>query len=427
MTDLVPETLPAPPSREWGHAQPGVWEDEFDNPELRFPAAYRTFDEMLRHPQVNSAFASVILPILRTTWRIDGTDCREEVVRHVAADMSLPIVGEGDVAYGSGYAEERFSWNEHLPAAVRGMFSVGHSFFEQKAELSPVDGRWHLVKLGYRSPRTITVKVARDGGLVSLEQCQASDAGILRGVSYAQPITLPLSRVVVYTHDKVGTNWRGRSMLVPAYMDWRTDLLNRAQQRTLFERHASPSPVYEAGSDEKSLDAGKKVATDYRSGQSSGAAIPAGAKLHLPGLEGTLPNLDQALTRNSENIARAFRAHFLNLGTATGTGSYALSNALQSFFTLTVQGNAEEVGRIGSRYVVRDIVDWNWGPAERAPRLVFDEIGSRADALIEAIAALVTAGVLQPDEALEKYLRTTLGLPPARGGSIPTSTEEPAA
>ncbi|MGI8682063.1 MAG: phage portal protein family protein [Mycobacteriales bacterium] len=399
-----------------------MWEDEFDNPELRFPAAYRTFDEMLRHPQVNSAFASVILPILRTTWRIDGTGCREEVVRHVAADMSLPIVGEGDVAYGSGYAEERFSWSEHLPAAVHGMFAHGHAYFEQKAEFDPIDGRWHLVKLGYRSPRTITAKVARDGGLISLEQDPSGATGIY--TSGARPISLPLRRVVVYTHDKVGTNWRGRSMLVPAYMDWRTDLLNRSQQRTLFERHASPSPVYEAAESESSLEAGKKVATDYRSGQSSGAAIPAGAKLHLPGLEGSLPNLDQALVRNSENIARAFRAHFLNLGTATGTGSYALSNALQSFFTLTVQGNAEEVARIGSRYVVRDIVDWNWGPAERAPRLVFDEIGSRSDALIEAIAALVTAGVLQPDEALEKYLRTTLGLPPAHGGAPNTPAQE---
>lgn len=415
--------LATAPARELGHAHDASFDQAHRNRDLRFPRAYDTFDRMLEHPQVSSAFASVIMPILRTTWRIDGTGCDEEVTNHVAADMSLPIVGQGDSNVPTRQAEDRFSWGEHVQLAAPLAFGYGHAFFEQVAEQDE-DGLWHLVKLGYRAPRTITkINTARDGGLVSIEQSPFGGNPLTRQVGSAKVTPMSVGRLVVYTHDRVGTNWRGRSMLLPAYMPWRTDLINRDQQRTLFDRHSSPSPVYEAAEGEKDLAPGRKIATAYRVGDAAGAAIPAGAKLHHPGIDGSVPDLDKALGRNNEDIARAFRAHFLNLGTATGTGSYALSNALQSFFTLTIQANAEEIARTGSRYIIRDIVDWNWGPGTRAPRLVFDEIGSRRDALVDAISGLVGAGVLKPDEELEQFLRTVLGLPP-RDSNAPAPQEE---
>ncbi len=54
----------------------------------------------------------------------------------------------------------------------------------------------------------------------------------------------------------------------------------------------------------------------------------------------------------------------------------------------------------------------NWGPDEPAPRLVFEEIGSRQAATAQAIKLLVDAGVFYPDRQMEEALRQQLGLPP---------------
>ncbi|MDP1098190.1 hypothetical protein Q6288_29385, partial [Klebsiella quasipneumoniae] len=49
--------------------------------------------------------------------------------------------------------------------------------------------------------------------------------------------------------------------------------------------------------------------------------------------------------------------------------------------------------------------------SEAAPRIVFDEIGSRQDATAASLALLVQNGLLEADEALKIAVRQNLGLP----------------
>lgn len=410
----------APPSRELGYSQvdAGWWWDGLSNekvPELRWPAAYDTYDDMMANAQVSSVLRAVMMPILRTGWRIDGTGCDPKITEHVAGDMSLPIVGKGNEAH-RGAAEERFSWAEHLETALEEMLGYGHSFYEQKAYLGR-DGLWHLQKLGYRPPRTITkINVARDGGLVSLEQTPGPAFGLVRPAVDSQVKELDVGRIVVYVHGRKGGNWRGRSLLRPAYVPW---LLNQRAKRVEMitaERTGSPLVVYIAGEGETDLSTGEGIARRVRAGQTAGVAIPHGADIKLRGIEGTLPDLDKVKQYNDDQIARGVLAHFLNLGTQTG--SWALGSTFADFFTLSLQAVADEVRRVASRHIVRDIVEWNW-PGARAPQLVFDEIGTRQDTIVQAIATLVGAGVLKPDEDLELFIRTTLGLP-GRGAASET-------
>ncbi|MGH8941083.1 MAG: phage portal protein family protein, partial [Actinomycetes bacterium] len=315
-------------------------------PELRFPAAYDTYDDMMTNAQVSSVLRAVMMPILRTGWRIDGTGCRPEITEHVAGDMSLPIVGQGNEVQ-RGSAEERFSWAEHLDLALEEMLGYGHSFYEQKAYLGD-DGFWHLQKLGYRPPRTITkIHVARDGGLVALEQTPGPMLGRPRSTDLT-PRQLPVRRVVVYVHGRKGGNWRGRSLLRPAYVPW---LLNQRAKRVEMitaERAGSPVVVYVGAEGETDLTAGEKIATRVRAGQTAGVAVPHGAEILLKGVEGTLPDLHKTKQYNDEQIARGVLAHFLNLGSQTG--SWALGSTFADFFTLSLQAVADEVARIASRH-----------------------------------------------------------------------------
>lgn len=426
MTTSAPEPLSVP-QRELGVGSSGAPVDWWDSlseekvPELRWPTAYGVYDDMMRSAQVAGVFSSVLQTILGTGWRLDGTGCRDDIVLHCARDLSLPIVGVNDQDDDSKLpVEDKFSWDEHVEVAADEYLRYGHSIFEQKAVGGPdgPDGLWHLGKLGWRSGRTITkYNVARDGGLVSLEQSPLATTGLI--VPKLTPAKLPVSRVVVYVRNRRGGNWRGESLLRPGYGPWMMSARAQRIELILGERAGSPVVVYEAAEGETDLAKGKRIATEVRVGGRAGAAIPHGAKLTLKGIDGELPDLDKMVRRHDERIAGSMLANFLNLGSQSGTGSYALGSTFFNAFVLALQKIAKDIARTGSRHVVADLVAWNW-PGERAPRIVFDEIGARRDALVQALATLVNAGVLTADQDLEEFVRAAIGVPSRGPGPRPT-------
>ncbi|MFF3867361.1 DUF935 family protein [Micromonospora sp. NPDC001898] len=397
-------TSPAAPVNEIGYASTstsGSWwsvVEEEPTPELRWPASVPVYDAMRsQDAQVASVLRAVTLPVRRTPWRIDPAGARDEVVKLVADDLGLPIVGQNPPA--PPRTRDRFSWPEHLRQAL-GMLPFGHAFFEQVYRID--GGRARLRKLAPRLPRTIEkVEVADDGGLVSITQF-SSKVG-------QQQRPIPVDRLVVYVHEREGGNWIGRSLLRPAYKHWLIkDRLLRVQAQTI-ERNGMGIPVYEGADGEEDLTKGLAMAKAWRSGNSAGSATPHGAKLRLAGVEGALPNADLPIRYHDEQIARAVLAHFLNLGTQTG--SWALGTTFADFFTLSLQTLAQQIADVATQHIVEDLVDLNFGETEPAPRVVFDEIGSRQAATAAALKMLMDAGAIFPDRATEEFLRQQYGLP----------------
>ncbi len=383
----------------WGMAQAET------TPELQWPASVAVFDRMRTDSQVSSVLRAVIAPVMRTTWRVDGNGCRDEVTDHISRDLRLPIVGAGNdlpTVRGKG----RFSWNRHIGLALL-MLPFGHMFFEQVYRFDD-QGKVHLRKLGPRLPRTISkLNVAKDGGLVSLEQLPPSGFYNPQVKTSGSP-TIPVNRLVAYVWEREG-DWLGRSLIRPAYKNWLLkDRLLRVDNQSK-ERNGMGLPVYTAAEGNADLAAGTEIATKVRAGDNSGAGVPNGATLELQGVKGQLPDNLASVRYHDEQIARTALGHFLNLGSQTG--SWALGSTFADFFTLSLQAVAEEVRDTATSHVIEDLVDINFGPEEPAPRLVFDEIGSRRDATAEAIKVLVDAGVINNDEDLEEFVRTSYSLP----------------
>ena len=413
-----PIQVPAP-VRERGYARAhngtGWWDDitKETTPELRWPLSIAVFDRMRKQDaQVASVLRAVTSPIIRTRWSIDGRGCADEVTEFVAKNLGLPILNaDPDETFEAGLrGRDRFSWDDHLRLALL-MLPFGHMFFEQVYRYDETSGRFMLRKLGERHPSTIaSVQVARDGGLQSITQRGTDLLGGL-GVSYSGVqggVTLPVSRLVAYVLDREGGNWLGQSLLRAAYKNW---LLKDRALRTwsqTIDRQGMGLPVYTAAPGEATLDAGQEIAAGARSGDNSGAALPNGADLELLGVQGTLPDIDAFVRYQDEQIARAVLAHFLNLGTQTG--SWALGSTFADFFTLSLQAVAEGVRDTATRHIVEDLVDINFGPTVAAPRIAFDEIGSRASELDRVREA---AG-LASDADLVKFLRT---VPAQQGGT----------
>lgn len=407
------------PTSEKGYADSssGWWTalDEEETPELQWPKNVSVYDKMRRQDaQVISVLRAVTLPIRRTAWRIDPNGASPEVAQQVADDLGLDLVGD-DPNRKVVRTRDRFSWSEHLRLSLL-MLPFGHSVFEQVYRIDD-SGRARLRKLAWRPPKTIArIDVAGDGGLVAIHQ-----HGSTGGTGKAAP-RMGVNQLVVYVNDREGGNWLGQSLLRPAYKYWLLkDRLLRVQAQTV-DRNGLGIPVYEGSkvhdsvigeqrvSQEKDeVNAGLKLARGLRSGDNAGAAIPNSAKLTMKGVEGDLPDADVPIRYYDEQIARAVLAHFLNLGTETG--SWALGSTFADFFTLSLQTVAMQIADTVTQHIIEDLVDLNWGPDEPAPKLVFDEIGSRHPATAEAIKALIDCGALTADPALETHLRTIYGLP----------------
>lgn len=386
-------------TREIGYAHDDsspFWSSRETAPELQWPLSIRVFDEMRRQDaQCASVLRAVTMPIRRTQWRIAPNGARPEVVQAISQDLGLPIVGVKEST--RRRARGRFSWGDHLRQALL-MLPFGHMYFEQVYRVE--DGMYHLHKLAPRMPQSISgINVARDGGLVSIEQ-------------FGTDKPIPVGQLVAYVNEREGGDWLGTSLLRPAYKNWMIkDILLRVQAQTI-DRNGMGVPVYEAGEhdEQAQLDAGEKIAQSYRSGDASGASLPWKARLRLLGVEGNLPDAQPAIDYHDSQIGRSVLAHFLNLGSQTG--SWALGSTFADFFVMSLQTSAEAVRDIANQHIVEDLVDANWGEDEPAPLIVCDEIGSRKEPTAEAIKILVDAGILTPDATLEQAVRDDYGLPP---------------
>lgn len=384
-----------------------------NNADLAWPASVEVFDRMRKEDsQVSSVLRAVTLPIRSAKWSLDVEGVRDEVAALVAGDLGIAVRGRGQVS--TVRSRGRFSWQEHLRLALL-EFVYGHAFFEQVYDVRRGDGLAHLAKLAWRPPRTISaMNVAPDGGLLSIEQWAAD----------GKAVRIPVSRLVAYVNDREGGEWYGQSLLRSAYKNWLLkDRLLRSQALTV-ERNGLGVPVYTgAKAPDKAtvaeskewMDAqreeGLKVAQSFRAGQTAGASIPASSSLDLKGVSGTLPDTDAPIRYHDEQIARSVLAHFLNLGTETG--SWALGSTFADFFTQSLNAGAQQIRDVVQQHVIEDLVDLNWGKDEPAPRLRFEPIGKEHPATAEAVKALTDAGALTIDDDVEAYVRDLYGLPTA--------------
>lgn len=432
MTSAVPARPVAksgtavPATREKGYVIPNVglmdgytfedWLTGEQVPELRWPHCLHVLARMEREDsRVASLLAAIAQPILRTQWRIDPNGAPDEVVEFIAKNMVLPVVGESGDADPLPRSRGRFSFAHHLAGIPNSLNVFGHDVYEQVYRWDAERGKFWLHKLGSRPQHTIAAfHTARDGGLIDVEQKEAHSG---------QTAKLPVKRLVVYTRDMLPGQWHGRSLLRPAYKHWLLkDELIRIQA-VAIRRNGMGVPIGTTpeGAAQEEVNALAEIAQNYRGGDNSGAALPGGADLKLLGVQGNLPNIQQAIEYHDKSIALAGLGHFLNL---SGGGSYALATVQESTFNQLVQSFGESIRDTANAHIIEDIVDVNFGPEVQAPRLVFDDIGAQQELTAAALNLLVQAGLLVPDPMVEQAIRQRMSLPPAQQGESESSGED---
>lgn len=397
-------------TREVGSARSGysraLVEDSWD---LRFPHSARVYAKMSREDaQVKSVINAVCLPIRRAEWWLDPNGADDEIVRHVAGDLRLNILGDTDTESTSPYAAH-VSWKAHIEQALKALV-YGHMFFEQVYRVGD-DGKEHLWKLAPRWPGTIQkIHVADDGGFQGITQYGTGASGLV----VSDKPQIPVDNLVAYIHDDEGGQWTGTSILRPSYKHWHLrDQLLRLEV-TILDRNGMGLPVY-VGSQitnnpDKDLADGWQIVEKARSGESSGAAIPAGAELKILGVSGQLVSPREAITYHDRMIAKAVLAHFLNLD-AQG-GSFALASTQADLFVQSLQTIAEWIADVATQHIVEDLVRIAYPDYTGSlPKIICDPIASKKEYTPEQITALANAKVIFTDAVLDEHIRRVGGLP----------------
>lgn len=384
-------------------------------PELLYPESVATYGKMRNDPQLTAVLNAYTLPLRQAPKYVDPAGCRAEVVKLIADDLGLPVLGREDKP---GPARRRgVDFDEHFRIALLNLI-FGHMPFAQRYEI--LDGKARLAELAERMPTTIT-------------EIQTTDDGKLAGMlQYGEKSPVPAKDLVWYVHEREGSAWQGRSMLRSAYGPW---LLKHEMWRVLATSNRRfgmgvPTVNAPAGATGEQLEQAKLLASAIRVGDQSGVGLPDGFTLQLQGVTGSTPNTLDFIRYLDGQMAQMALASVLNLD-ASPNGSRALGDTFVNLLLTSLNAIASEMASVLTRLAVQ-IVDYNWGEQENAPRIVIGDVGSRPEITAEAIVALMGAGAVTPDDDLEAWVRERWTLPEKPDAPepepvpVPPAPEDPA-
>ncbi len=382
--------------------------------ELKWPQSVRSYDIMRTDSQLSALYRAMTMPIRRYKWLLNPNGANPTLVEQLAADIGLDIKGQDPLP--RGRRRGRFSFNKHLSDSLLALI-YGHMYFEQVGQID--NGMWRLRKLAARMPRTIgQINIDDDGSLISIKQNLPTGQGSLLSGGYGGIIggpEIPVGHLVGYIWDQEGDSWVGRSLFRDCYKNWllkdrllRIDTINHEKAGGVAIAEAAP------GATPRELAALSKMAQEFKVGEDSGGAVPAGTKFDLKRI-GSASDVIASIRYHDESMARLFLMMFMQLG-QTETGSRALGGTFVEYAYITQRAVAEWFCDIFSSHVIEDWVDWNYGEDVQAPLLTY--VIEEPDEYLPVIdlCNLVNANLLTVDPELEDTLRERFHLSPRMEG-----------
>lgn len=223
--------------------------------------------------------------------------------------------------------------------------------------------------------------------------------------------------LTVISMDQEGDNYEGISLLRPCYGAWSRKQMDLKLLAIGIEKTAIPTPTAK-------IPAGRETSPQYdqmvevlerlTTHQSNWVTYPEGWEIGSLTISFDADKVKSAIQFENEEMTFAFLANFLLLGAGGNGGAYSLSADLSDFFTKSIlyiaETIADEFNAVG-----RELIDINFGPQEKYPKLtpvgIIDQIGAEFATLLKTLA---DGKFLTPDDNIEAQLRRRLKLPVMR-------------
>jgi hypothetical protein len=361
--------------------------------EMRYPQAYKRFDEMRKNSPVIGGMLTAIDQTLRSIkWQF-ASDSGDE-------DPRLEFLNEAR----DGMSQ---SWNDFISEALT-MLPFG---FAAHAIWYKRDKRGRMVWRRFPMLAQNTI-----------ERWDIDDDGSVNGLWQrfrAEEEYIPIERVLLFRARTEHNNPEGISILRTAWIPYYY-LKNIMQIEAIgIERDLAGLPMIKlpetATTDESdtSSDANKaaKIVRNIRNDEQAGLVLPAGWDFNLVSTGGGRQvDTDIVIRRYESRILMSTLSQFLLLG-QDSVGSLALSSDQTDFFTMSANAVADIIANTFTSYAVRRLLELNGMDADGV-RLEHTPAGDVDTKLLgEALAQFTQAGYLTPTAQDEAWARALLRMP----------------
>ena len=411
----------------------GVITGKEQNPKLTGLSWVQEAEEMLRtDPIVRRSWHMLRQTLLSASWRfeagVEGDLVAEELARFANECFGF-----------DGYAGQMtMSWEEQLSYLFE-FVPLGYRYAEEIYRVGPDSNGKIKVWLDHyadREPSAHQRWLSRDN--------QHLD-GVLQntvGLTYT-PEPIPAHKLLLLTLNRTGSNFEGVGMLRPVWWWWRTKQRVANLMCVGLDRWAVPTPKVKVdrsqaemlgltdGDIDVMVNDAEAQAQAFISAEQSylveNAAVSFDTYAAQPNLYADGPI--SIITKCDSQIAAAFLTQFADLGN-TETGARSVGEIHLSVFRRAainlcdlVASQVSGMDRRGGGTIGR-LIKFNYGPVDpsKLPRLT--HTGLDTDDLADSMGMLpqlVQAGLLTPDNELERALRERLG-----AGDLPEEAQRSA-
>lgn len=410
------------------NAQAGIVDEEWLN-QLRSDKGRKIYTEMRDNDPVIGAILYAIKTLVRQTEsKIKPLDDNPKSKQY--AEFIEQCIEDMDITFTDFLAEVLsflpFGWSyfETLYKMRRG--------YNEESKLSSAhsDGLVGWRKFAVRSQDTLFKwEFDEEGGLSGLWQMAPPEY---------QQVYIPIEKALHFRTETHKNNPEGRSILRNSYRSWH--FLKRIQQIELvgIERDLAGLPIMQIPAELLSTNATsaqKSVVDDFRDmiqkirkDEYEGVVIPSemdidgnptGFKLSLLSSGGRRPmDVDAIVRRYESRVALSVLSEFLLVGMDTH-GSFSLSSNKTALFAQSLGTYLQSIEAVFNEQAIARLMRLNgWTDSENYPKLVFSDIEKPdVQEIAGALTGLVTAGIITPDDELEKWVRDFSGLPASDSGT----------
>lgn len=298
-------------------------------------------------------------------------------------------------------------------------FDFGHSVFEKIWGIRK-DGKIYLKDLAPRTQSSILQwqTIDKQAGITQRKRSDMIYEPDEANNKDKTEFSIPLRKLLIFTNDKEGDDLTGRSVLRSAYKHYKYKSGIYRVSAVGIEKTAVgvPTGILPEGvtPDSEAYQSFEEALQNVRANEKTYMLLPYGYDFKFTtssgGSLGTA--VKDMIDHHDRMITMCVLAEFLMLG-QNSTGSYALSQDKSNFFLMHVEQKANYIANQIVRYVIKDIVDYNYTGVEGYPSAQFTSFG-RVDmkVLSEVFKVLIETGIVNiMNEAERSHARSMFNLP----------------
>lgn len=416
LADRSPGMTAGEAVKEMGYSSPSPWTSWTRDervPELMDKRGLRTYYDMKRADgTVRGALRLLKTPVMAARWFIEAAS-DSTIDENIAKFVEDNLMNKLNVP-----------WSRIIEDALL-MCEYGYMPFEKVYD--NVDGKTVLTKLAPRHPMDINEWLWDENGgpegfimehampqLINRPYSQPFPTsgyngafGQLNGNLNQDPVFIPMSKLVVFVLEQEAGDLRGISILRSAYKHYYyKDTLYKIDS-IQKERHGIGVPIIKLPPGFSVTD--RKLAEDLgrnlRTNERAHIVVPSNWEVMFAKLEGQPVDCMRSIEHHDMKIKSNILAPFMD-------ESNVNPDSLDVYYKAT-RYIASTVCDTFNHYVIPQLVDFNFSRGGY-PKLRVRRIGEEEAlrTISFAVRNFVGAGIIRPDDNLEKFIRGELDLPP---------------